>query len=113
MMAWTDPDAIRKLFIPVWIGLIVASLIFAGVAPPAWKRKARPFLLIGTAVLFLLFVFWMVPLRQFWLPLIAVTAITVLNYRTVRICARCGTTNRPTMLMRPPSFCSKCGAPLD
>jgi hypothetical protein len=104
---------LEKLFIVIWGGLIIASIIFMSLASPTLKRKARPFFMIGVGAIFLAFAYLMGPHRHFWIVLLAVPAIIFLNLHTVRFCGRCGLVNRPYRFFRPPHFCLRCGAPLD
>ena len=108
-----DPKTVQKLFFIAWGGLLLASLIFWHLASPQLKRKAWPYGVLTAGAIMLLFIWFSGGKKEFYFALVPVMAIIFLNIQTVRICARCGQSNRPTQFFSPASFCSKCGAALE
>ena len=104
-------DQIFHIFVGVWIliGIAFSAFLFFN-RNAALKRKLVPPLVIGTAVLFLGFV-WMVGFPLYTAPP-AVALITYSNIRTTKFCDACGRTAIPSNPIFAPKFCSKCGANL-
>jgi hypothetical protein len=61
------------------------------------------------AILFLLFVWWFLPIEAWYVAAPLLALATVINLRVVRFCDACGATvyNMP---FRPARLCPRCGA---
>lgn len=100
------------LFMAWWICLGIAAAIFYWKAGYQTKKAAHPYIAVGFGLIFLGFVEWF---TQGHVPLffvVAILAISVLNIRMTRFCARCGA----TIVQRGWSrftYCPKCGAELE
>jgi ribosomal protein L40E len=108
-----DPKMSPNLFIAIWVGLLVASVIFFNLASPQLKRAVFPYGAVLGGLLMLLFVYLMGGKSQFYFALVPVAVIMFLNIQTVRICPQCGATNNPTGFFSVARYCRRCGTALE
>ena len=100
-------------FFTVWIALAIASGFFYWAAEVETKRRWHPRLVVGSGLLFLVFVFLMMPL---WptavIAVPGVALIAYLNLTRTKFCGRCGTMLISQNWFSKLDFCQKCGAAL-
>ena len=109
-----NPDTVFPIFIGTWIvlGIISIAVFFLG-KNAELKRKWWPPFVIGTAILFAVFVALMgFPLDTFYIMGPALILITFLNLRNTKFCNSCGKTIMNQNFFVKPEFCSKCGEKL-
>ncbi|MFS2134503.1 hypothetical protein [Duganella sp. Dugasp56] len=106
---------IFPIFFGVWMVLCLFSAAFFSFSKNAkLKRKVWPPFTIGTAILFVGFVWAMDSPSQTFLFMIPVVALIVfLNLRSAKFCDACGKTNMSRNPFFRSRFCSKCGAKLE
>ena len=103
------PDVILPLFLAVWLALLGFVSLFYLKASLAARRRWHPFVVIGSALVFLAFVTVILPASSFVVIVPAVALLSFLNYKMTKFCNTCG----ETVVQRPPwralSACPKCG----
>ena len=107
-------EQVFPIFIGIWIvlGLVSGAILFLN-NNAQMKRSLWPPFVIGTGILFLVFMWLMGFSGKAFLIMLPLTGlITYLNLRTVRFCSACGKTLINQNFLSPPKFCSKCGAEL-
>jgi hypothetical protein len=108
-----DQHLIKSIFIGIWLLLFAGIVIVNLVAPPALKQKGQRIMPIFGGLLFLFFIYLLTGKRDFLFLIIPIGLIIYVNVKTVRICLKCGTTNRNPYMFPVPKFCLKCGSMLD
>ena len=109
-----NPEKIFPIFFGTWVvlGLVSFYIFFIG-KNAELKRKLWPPFVIGTGVLFILFVYLMgFGGEAMYMMVPAVILITILNLRATKFCDSCGKTIINQNFFVKPEFCSKCGAKL-
>ncbi len=110
-----NPDEIWPIFVGVWVILAITGFLLFFVSKNAkLKRNAWPPFVIGTGVLFALFVYLMgFPVDTFVVVGPVIILIMVLNLRSVKFCDECGKTIMNQNPFARREFCSKCGSKLN
>ena len=92
----------------VWTSLLVLVSLFYWKGSLANKRRFHPFVVVGSALIFLAFVTVMLPASTFVIIVPVVALVSFLNYKITKFCSSCGATivQRPGLSKRP---CPKCG----
>jgi hypothetical protein len=103
------PDVIFPLFLAVWLALLGFVALFYLKASLAARRRWHPFVIVGSALVFLSFVTVILPASSFVIIVPAVALISFLNYKMTRFCNACGATVVQRPPWRPLSACPKCG----
>ena len=105
------------IFFATWIILGISSfLFFHFYRDSKKKKKALPFVLGGTGVLFVFFVVWVshggfTPLLPIVIPVVGL--IMYLNYRGTDFCESCGRTLFNQNPFSIAKFCKHCGSELN
>ena len=110
--SWAGMPRPFAMFFVSWIGLGICIAIFYKRAAYRPKKAAHPFIVIGVGVVFFAFAEWVMAGKVPLLFVLAIALITFLNIRNTQFCPRCNATIYRHGFSRP-SFCSKCGGPLD
>jgi hypothetical protein len=107
-------EEIVPFFFAVWVILGVGSALFFHFNRDAQlKKRLMPFFIIGTGVLFALFVLIMTGQPRILLFLVpAVALISWMNLRIINVCNACGRTVYNNVWFSKAEYCSKCGAKL-
>jgi hypothetical protein len=110
----SGPDSVFLPFIVVWIAIgLAGALFFWRSRDTALKRRVYPVFLIGSALVFLAFIFFGTRIGSGGLIAIPIVVLGVaMNLRQVRFCDACGRMVRGSNPLAPPKFCPGCGAPL-
>jgi len=104
------------IFFTVWVILgILDSMFFVLNKNSKLKKRLHPWIVLGTAVLFIAFVIWIsgFEIHLFTLLIIATTVMMFLNIKLTRFCDSCGKTLFPNLISWKIEFCPKCGAKLN
>jgi len=98
------------VFFSTWVCLGTATAILIWRGSPDTKRTWFPRITLLTGVLFIGFVYWLMPAVQVLYILVPITAlITVLNFKTTRFCPKCGTYSQNFGRLFRVNYCRKCG----
>ena len=108
-----DAQTITRIFTGIWIALGIGSIAFAMTAPARLRIKMQPVLTVIIGAAFLSFLYLTSGNKGVGFAVLPVLLITYLNIKTVKICPKCGTTNRNPYMFPVPDYCSKCGSRLD
>ena len=101
-------------FFAVWVVIGLGLWVFHKRTSYARKRQWYFWLITGTGLLFICFVYLMFEQPEaLYLAVPAVAAISFLTYRLTRVCPRCGFRIPPRDLLSRTGFCPRCGQKLD
>ena len=109
-----NPDDLFTLFLGLWVVLGLAGFaLFTLSRNAALKRRLRPPFIVGTAALFVGYVYLADPGGEalyFVVP--GVILVGWLNLRMTKFCDACGRTAIHPNIFTRPEFCPRCGAKL-
>jgi hypothetical protein len=98
------------VFFGVWVLLGVGSGALLWFGSVELKRRWYPRLTVTAGVLFVSFVYWLMPVKQVLFVVIpAVTLITLLNLKTSKFCPQCGAFFQDFGSFFRSNYCRKCG----
>ena len=108
-------DQLFNLFATIWIVLgIVSFLLFFVSNNAKLKKKLYAPFTIGAGLLFILFLYLIVPQPAVLIVAIPmVILITVMNLKTIKFCSQCGKTIMQKSVFSKAKHCPKCGVEMD
>jgi hypothetical protein len=102
------------VFFAVWVVLGIGSGLFMWRASPEAKREWFPRFSILAGVLFVGFVYWVMPFPHILYFVVPATfLITVLNIRGTHFCGACGAFHQSAFGIGAANLCRKCGEALE
>ena len=105
------PNAEFLIVLMAWIIAGGAGAFFFWSRNAKLKRRLWPLFAVGGSILFLGFVWWIVPIEVFYVMAPLTALITLINLRVFKFCDECGATSQNIPFQRA-RFCARCGAPL-
>lgn len=98
------------VFFGVWVLLGIGSAALLWFGSLEFKRTWYPRLIVIAGVLFVGFVYWLVPVKQVLVVVIpAATLITLLNLKISKFCPQCGAFFQEFGFFFRSNYCRKCG----
>jgi ribosomal protein L37E len=104
-----------RIFFITWVILILIGLyLFNFNKNATLKRKIWPWWIVGSGILFNLFIYWIgMGSKLLFMSVPATALISFLNIRNTSFCDKCGKTSfNKQMWFTKIEFCAKCGAKL-
>lgn len=103
------PELLFPVFIGVWIVLLILVSLFYWKGSLVAKRRFHPWVVGGSALVFLSFVTLLMPASTFVVIVPVVAVMSFFNYKITKFCESCGATS-VRFPGTPATPCRKCGS---